>query len=82
MAAGDEPLQSRHQWFVTSQFEVKQVEGWDVVTVPDGLRHAKTFGTNLTRCGLNASSWPKFWERSFLYEKASDCCRQCLEGMR
>lgn len=81
MVTQDEPPPSRPRWFVTSQFTVKRVEGWDVVTLPDGVRHAKTFGTNFTRCGLDASSWPKFWERPFLYEKASDCCRQCLQAM-
>jgi hypothetical protein len=69
-------------WFVTSQFEAKHVEAWDVVFLPDGVRHAKTYGTNLTRCGLNASSWSKFWERSFLQENSSTCCRECLQAMR
>lgn len=69
-----------HPWFVTTQFGVRDVAGWDVEAEPAGLRHAKTFGTSMTRCGIHAGSWPKFWDRSFV-DETSARCPQCCEGI-
>jgi hypothetical protein len=69
-----------HPWFVTTQFVARDVERWDLVAGPAGLRHAKTFGTSMTRCGINAASWQKFWDRSFI-DETSEVCPQCSEGI-
>lgn len=68
-----------HTWFVTSQFDDRYVDGFEVLRRPAGLRHAKTFGTGRTKCGLNANSWPKFWDRPFLGEAVSERCPRCSE---
>lgn len=74
---GTEP--TLHKWFVTSQFDEKYTDGFETLRRPAGIRHAKTFGTGRTKCGLNAVSWPKFWDLPFLGEAVSERCLLCSE---
>jgi hypothetical protein len=54
-----------HRWFVVTPGSSWSVEGGELVQQPQGLRHAKTFGSTVTACGIPTLSWRKFWGLPF-----------------
>jgi hypothetical protein len=67
-----------HRFFVTAQFAgFEYVAGGGVLHGPRSLPHAKEMGTTRTACGLDATSWFKFWEQNF-DQIPSGHCADCL----
>ena len=58
-------------------FEARATTNWSVeMGRPGSTTHAKTYGTTLTACGLNASNFEKNWGVAF--DGTSDwACRDC-----
>jgi hypothetical protein len=72
---------SRAPYFVTAPSgRAQSLMGADCVDAAAavGPLHAKAMGTSMTLCGLNASSWGKFWDVPFPSSYRLSCPR-CLD---
>jgi hypothetical protein len=47
---------------------------------PEPLHHAKSFGTTLTACGMNAGTWPRLWDHPFPSGTERRCSR-CMDAV-
>jgi hypothetical protein len=66
------------RWFVTAQFHrVVRNAGAEVDREPGAPAHAKEMGTTLTACGLDASTWMKFWYLDFHTQAGVTRCPAC-----
>jgi hypothetical protein len=81
---GDDQIAATHaslaRYFVTApSARAQSASGADCVDAAAALGplHAKAMGTTMTLCGLNASSWGKFWDVPFPSSYRSACPR-CL----
>jgi hypothetical protein len=67
-----------YRWFVASQFSESRLSiKFGDAPGPSGVVHAKEMGTRLTACGLDASSWTKYWELVF-DPRAPEACPRCV----
>ena len=70
---------SRNRYFATAPSARITEADEMLLTAPGDVFHAKTMGTTMTACGLNASSWPKLWGKTFSRSLGPNC-RQCLRA--
>jgi hypothetical protein len=66
------------RWFASGPYAARQRDG-RVGPNPAHVVHAKEVGTVLTACGIQASSWHRFWGVSFLQDIGLRRCPSCLE---
>jgi hypothetical protein len=61
------------RWYATTPFFMRESRGWEVDLTPTGDLHAKEAGGQNTACGLNSTSWPKFFHIDFARATAPRC---------
>jgi hypothetical protein len=77
---GPQPPLVTPRWYVTSPFFRREPRGWDVDTQPCGALHAKEAGSHLTACGIDSTSWQKFFHLGFS-SAGDDRCERCSEAL-
>ena len=67
------------RWYATSRFELGKARRQAPGTSPGlSVVHAKRLGTIKSACGLDTSSWKKYWT-SFDRADQSQMCCECVQ---
>jgi hypothetical protein len=71
---------TRTRYFVTAPFARLELGNGKPATADGGPLHAKQMGTSFTVCGLEAGTWPKFWDVPF-HSIVGSVCKECAASV-
>jgi hypothetical protein len=71
---------SRLRWFVVAHSTSPQTVQGRRTEWPSSWAHAKQMGSDLTACGLNATSWPKLFNVAFPPPR-TEVCPECASSL-